>query len=72
MSDEKRCANCRHWGAKGGDYSQSDLHKICGRIMLMDYWEADDELAFVQDGSGYIGRLWTKPDFACVQWEPKE
>jgi hypothetical protein len=31
-----------------------------------------DALALVQDGSGYVGNLYTHPEFFCAHWKPKE
>lgn len=80
-----KCKKCKFWN-KETDFSYPanfDFGK-CERVMLFwdatkwnkDYKkivltkEAENNLAFVQDGSDYMAELITIGNFGCVQFEP--
>jgi hypothetical protein len=75
------CRDCKHWGTVPYEYydhddqepKKAEPHRICGAIQLLDPHEHRDGVAvtaFVRDGSGYMGELWTAPTFVCSLFEP--
>jgi hypothetical protein len=81
--EARECRNCAHW-QPADEYETGHSLGVgrCGAApMLWDSteWsdegdarsftaEAVDKTAFVQDGSDYIARLYTKPQHGCTMW----
>jgi hypothetical protein len=81
--EARECRNCAHW-QPADEYETGHSLGVgrCGAApMLWDSTEWDDEgearaftsasadkTAFVQDGSDYIARLYTKPQHGCTMW----
>lgn len=75
-----RCKDCKWW-SKDAENDPS-LHKC---LHVMELWDASEwgdngdgrvltekaegHKAFVQDGSDYMAKLLTRPDFGCVEFE---
>ena len=75
----QHCETCKFWQASEHEtgsnfglgrckaapmfWDATTWDEECNRVMLPEY---ADTKAFVQDGSDYIAKLLTKPDFGCV------
>lgn len=85
LSTRNRCWTCR-WAVGGARESGMDARLAafgfpmrCEKAQMIDTRypspEQQRELAarmcVTIDGSEFIGELYVKPDFGCVQWEPK-
>ena len=81
---DRTCANCKHWDRDGGEYEffEAPLDDDAPEAPLDDIANAGGSSfcmttatpnvpAFVLDGSGYTAKLWTRPSFGCVLFEPR-
>ena len=81
----KLCKYCKYWQEPDSEYGEiieSGTCKAVPPLWEVTQWAEDytsrsikaeyaNTLAFVQDGSDYIARLKTLPNFWCVMWEEK-
>lgn len=73
MTDGQRCRTCRWW-APEGDAHEPNLTAKGWRPCLLLSGDTSDgvPMAIAASEDEYEeARLWTAPDFGCVQWEAK-
>jgi len=70
MSKPLHCLSCKHW-----DGSKDSFHPGfgCCELGQTEGWDPThpETLAIAADREMYLASLHTKPEFGCVQHEPK-
>lgn len=65
------CANCKHWKAES-NFCYEGFGECSRASSDMGHPNDSGSLAHAQDCEAYGAELNTKPDFSCIQWEPKD
>lgn len=84
---EACCGNCRHAtdqsekSGLGNDDPRRDIWPLRCDLAELPAWSWMDEalkrpelasrLCVTIDGSDYHGELWMRPEFGCINWEPR-
>lgn len=74
MAILENCTNCKYWDDnvdRDADASYRNTHGLCKKAEFDDgYNHPDDSNPMItRDGSGYIGKLYTRCDHCCKAYK---